>query len=99
MLQPREFTTDDRLEVILDPDQERATVVYSSCHAASRTGGRAPRHARAAARRCAASPAVEDSIEPAGEQIAVASCTRRKRLGAHRRPVDGPSERCLERGR
>src|SRR5437764_7274600 len=97
--QPRHLTTHNPLDALADVHQQGAIIVDSSRHTRLRTIGRHPRDARAAARRRAAPPVVENNIEAAGEQILEPCRERRERLREQFVSIDGASKLALERCR
>src|SRR5580765_8379065 len=87
-IHPVHFTGDDPLDRVAAPDQQRAVQIdpdrLSGDYAVS--GG--PTDERAARRRRLRAPAVENSIEPAGEQVVVTFRQSGQRLGEHVRAID-----------
>src|SRR5215813_7580044 len=92
---PRKFSSDDSLDTIGDSHQQGAVVIDAGGHARLHAGGRRPRHARAPMSRRARAPGVENSIEPAGEQVGIPRAERNKRLDKHLSAIDWPSELAL----
>src|SRR5437899_424247 len=99
VLHPTHLTGDETLHPIADAHQQRAAVVDAGGDAGLCTGRSLPRDPRAPAARRAITPGVEDSIEPAGEQIRIAPRQRYQRFGAQRGAIDRPTQLGFERRR
>src|SRR5712692_3912778 len=96
-LEPCQFACDDSLDPVFDAYEQRAPIVDAGRD--SRLGSRrsVPSHARATARRRPIAPALEDSIEPAVEQILVPATQPCERFDKQRGAIDMPAQFGFER--
>ncbi len=79
-----DFARHDAVDAITDSHQQRAMAVDAGGDARLRARRRRPRHASALAGRRTGAPSVENSIEPPGEQVVVASGQSGERFSEHR---------------
>src|SRR5215471_3226569 len=93
---PRKLTSDDSLDPLADAHEQRALVVDPGGDPRLHAGGRRPRHGRTLMSGRARPPGVENSIEPAGEQVGIPGAQCNKRLDEHLSTIDRPSELALD---
>src|SRR5438105_4948016 len=95
--QPFDLARDDPFDAIARSHAQRALIVDAGGDARHRARVGRPRDARAVGGRRVRAPGVENSIEPAGEQVVVPARERSERLDEHLDAIDRAPGLRLER--
>src|SRR5256885_630141 len=95
--QPFDLARDDPFDAIARSHEQRALIVDAGGDARHRARVGRPRDARAVGGWRMRAPGVENSIEPAGEQVVVPARQRRERLDQHLEALDRTAGLRLER--